>query len=354
MFNIFNIFKKTNESLTADIIKENDKILGMLYEGIVGDYLGVPFEFTKRNEVDFTGPIEFGTHNQPLGTWSDDTSLSLCLIDNIIECWKPSFYTDIVQYNNNVFVDNNIVLCDLMQRFLNCKRNGSYTPAGRLFDCGTTINQSLVRFEMNRDLSSCGGRDSDTCGNGTIMRIAPLISLQKVRSLTDSKLYDLSYAYTHITHNTEVTVLGSFIYLKILIELYKYPEDAISSILNKIDSSVQKLIEIGKVSPNAYTHYRKLLSTSFVDLPYESIKSSGYVVDTLESAVWLLNRFSSYKESMRSVMELGMDTDTLGQVLGSMIGIRYGYSAVPLEWINYIQNKIFVDEKIIKLINFKI
>ena len=122
---------------------------------VVGDALGVPVEFTSRGERrddPVTDMREYGTHNQPIGTWSDDSSMALATLDSIVK-------------------NNGIVYEDIMKRFREWRVNGAYTPHGRVFDIGITCAGAIARFRPGMDPLTCGADGERDNGNGSLMRI---------------------------------------------------------------------------------------------------------------------------------------------------------------------------------------
>ena len=124
---------------------------------VVGDALGVPVEFTSRLERKMdpvTDMREYGTHSQPKGTWSDDSSMMLASLDSIIQCGG-------INYD------------DMMERFRSWI-NGEYTPHGRVFDIGITCSKAIAQYRPGIDPTECGGRGERDNGNGSLMRIMPV------------------------------------------------------------------------------------------------------------------------------------------------------------------------------------
>jgi len=134
---IFNIFNNNKE------ISMQDRIKGSLYGFFVGDALGVPVEFVSRDELG-TRPVkdmlEYGTHNQPKGTWSDDSSMVLATIDSMYNNQDTFLSDKIINYN------------DLMERFLNWKLKADYTPHSKLFDIGNSTSDALSRYQNNKKM----------------------------------------------------------------------------------------------------------------------------------------------------------------------------------------------------------
>ena len=301
-----------------------DKIKGMLYGGIVGDILGVPFEFKDRGTFICTDMAGYGTHNQPVGTWSDDTSMTLATIDNIIQKGTES---------------------DLMFRFLEFRNNGKYTPHGKVFDIGNTVVNAIDEFEYNisngiNDVSNCGQDGEYDNGNGALMRISPVITL--LDKYDPSKSFDLINKYTSLTHSHPRSVIASIIYLELLQQLLEY--DKLESIENvfKITQNMYFPILPFKYVDELST-YNDFFNMKLLDKQYSELKSSGYVVDTLESAIWCFYYSNSFEDAVLKAVNLGGDTDTIASITGSLAGIYYGYDSIPKKWINKIIKKDYID-----------
>ena len=301
-----------------------DKLKGMLYGGIVGDILGVPFEFKDRGTFNCTDMIGHGNHNQPVGTWSDDTSMTLATIDNIIQKGTES---------------------DLMFKFLEFRNNGKYTPHGKVFDIGSTVVNAIDEFEYNisngiNNVSNCGQNGEYDNGNGALMRISPVITL--LDKYDPSKSFDLINKYTSLTHSHPRSVIASIIYLELLQQLLEY--DKLESIENVFKITQKMYFQI---LPFKYVDelstYNDFFNMKLLDKQYSELKSSGYVVDTLFSAIWCFYYSNSFEDAVLKAVNLGGDTDTIASITGSLAGIYYGYDSIPKKWINKIIKKDYID-----------
>lgn len=293
-----------------------DKLKGMLYGGIVGDILGVPFEFKDRGTFNCTDMIGYGTHNQPVGTWSDDTSMTLATIDNIIN------------YGN---------INDLMRRFSNWFMFGDYTPSGICLDIGNTVMKSIEDFDNG--ILNCGQCDEYDNGNGALMRISPIITLLNFKS--NVNLFMITNEYTSLTHSHPRSVVASLIYLLFLNELHNTHK---ANVISKVEGTLKKCKnKIPKSYSDEFKTYTNIFSGELLNRKYEELKSSGYVVDTLESAIWCFYYSNSFEDAVLKAVNLGGDTDTIASITGSLVGIYYGYDSIPKEWINKIVKKDYID-----------
>jgi len=276
----------------------------------VADALGVPAEFTDRaklKEDPVTGMRGNGTHHQPKGTWSDDTSMTLCL--------AASLATGDIDYN------------DIMDRFCRWWIGGEYTPHGYAFDIGGATGRALSRFREGTPPLLCGGNCERDNGNGALMRMLPVAYI--VRNMELERGMDIVHNLTTLTHAHPRTMIASGIYVRICLALLAGKGPA-----NAVAQALAECREYYQTEPYAteMKHYSRLLS-GIGQLPEEEIRSDGYVVDTLEAAVWCLLNTSSYKECVLCAVNLGEDTDTVGAVAGGMAGIYYGSRGIPAEWM---------------------
>ena len=268
--------------------KLHDAILGLA----IGDALGVPYEFEKRGTFLCTEMVGYGTHNQPEGTWSDDTSMVLATLDSL---------------KSN---DGKIVPKDMFERFNYWLLYGDYTAHGEVFDAGIATCKALQTGK-----SQTGEYDN---GNGSLMRILPLAFVP----CTDDEIR----AVSAITHGHRISMDACVIYVHIAKRLLA--GESICEIIPTLqyDKPFDRLHRIDQISTS-------------------EIKSSGYVVDTLEAALWAVSHKSnnadkekSFRNDLLDAVNLGQDTDTVGAVAGGLAGIIYGLDEVS-DWVETLQNR---------------
>lgn len=276
----------------------------------VADALGVPVEFKERaalREDPVTDMRGQGTHHQPKGTWSDDTSMTLCL--------AVSLSSGGIDYD------------DIMDKFCRWWIGGEYTPHGYAFDIGGATGRALSRFRERTPPLLCGGRTERDNGNGALMRILPAAYI--AQSLPMEKCMDIVHSLTMLTHAHPRALIASGIFVRICIALLNRQSRA-----NAVSRAIDECRNYYMAGDHAdeLRHYERLMD-GVAGLPEEEIRSSGYVVDTLEAAVWCLLSTGSYRECVLRAVNLGDDTDTVGAVAGGMAGIFYGYAHIPSEWV---------------------
>ena len=308
----------------------NNYISSSIMGFVIGDALGVPAEFKDRSYfkanpiVDMIG---FGTHNQPEGTWSDDSSMMIATMDSIVE-------------NNN-----EINYFDIMNKFVEWASQAKYTGTGVFFDIGISTRNALVKYTHGFDPTKCGGVGVSDNGNGSLMRILPIVLFSIENSLSFEDEMNLINNCSSLTHGHEISRLGCKIYSDFIKELITTNDK--KEALEKI-----KFIDYSKYySEESINYYKRILNGTISDLPESHIKSSGFVVDTLEASIWCLMNFNNYKETTLGAVNLGDDTDTVAAVTGSLAGLYYGIDSIPKEWIDKIKNKAYLEDLIVKFQN---
>lgn len=288
-------------------MKSCDGIIGFA----TGDALGVPAEFKTRKELKenpVKDMLEYGTHNQPIGTWSDDTSMTLATIDSIIKTGK---------INAN----------DMADRFLKWFRNNEYTATGYRFDIGTTIMQALAKYELKiDDAVNCGGNGEYDNGNGSLMRMLPIAYYIYYKGITDDKqIYEIVRDVSSITHSHPISILGCYIYVRFVLELLNN-RDKIQAYKN-----IQQL-DYSYFDDYIVSKYYRILENNIQEVKEEDISSSGYVVSTLEATLWLFLNYNDYNNTILKAVNLGNDTDTIAACAGGLAGIYYGVDDIKQKW----------------------
>lgn len=286
-------------------------VKGAIFGLAVADALGVPVEFEPREKLQ-KNPVNkmlgFGSHAVPKGTWSDDTSMALCTLNSIAQKGK-------------------IDLVDNILEFSKWAENGYMTPHGEMFDIGRTTLTSLRNYWKSKNVYNCGGKSDYDNGNGSLMRIIPVSLYNHFKNLSKKESIRNVHEVSALTHAHERSLIACGIYDFIVRELIKSPEKASVNIaLKKAQKHYTDYKEIKR--------YERIFNDAFINTNINQIKSSGYVVDTLEAAIWCLLNTDNYKDCVLKAVNLGEDTDTVGAVAGGLAGILYGYESIPKEWIN--------------------
>lgn len=309
---------------------ENDDVLNNIEKGVigfaVGDAFGVPVEFSSRSDRKnnlIKEMIGNGSHNVSEGTWSDDTSMTLATFDSIREC-------------------GNINYEDIMDKYCDWLINSKYTAEGRTFDVGsTTCNAIDNYYKNNKEPIECGGRQEGDNGNGSLMRMLPIVYYLHYIDLDYETKIDIIKSYSSLTHGHEVSILGCTIYYDYMSYLLKG--------LDKVDAYLELDIEKYReyFSEDSIERYRRILKHELKELEEDEIKSTGYVVDTLEAAIWVTLNTNTYEEAIIEAVSLGDDTDTIAAITGSMVGTIYGIESIPDRWLSKLKNKEYIKNLVI-------
>lgn len=311
-----------------------DGIIGLA----IGDAIGVPVEFRSRQELTKAPVVsmrKYGTHYQPRGTWSDDTSLTLALMDSIIE-------------------KNEIDYVDIMNRFSNWLLYNDYTATGEVFDVGNSTSRAIMNYGRGVNPLECGGISEYENGNGSLMRILPTAYyLRKHSDLEIESQMNIIYNISALTHRHPISLIGCGIYINIAMNLL----EGMLSLYESVEQGIKTAFEYyeRKAWNDVYAYLRLMDLSIFLELPDSEIKSSGYVVHTLESALWCLLNTNSYAECVLKAVNLGDDTDTVGAVVGGLAGIYYGLEKIPKDWLDVLARRQYIEElceELLKAINF--
>lgn len=286
-----------------------NQIVGGIVGAIVGDALGVPVEFMSRKNL-FECPVEdmreYGTHNQPKGTWSDHSSMILCTMDSLLTG---------LNYE------------DLGQRFCKWLEDGYWTPYGEVFDIGRTAFNSILSMQSGRAPLESGMDGEYDNGNGSLMRILPLAFY--LYEEEHEKRLDIVSKVSSLTNSNEISIFACYLYVEYVIGLL----EGLSK--RQAYTKIQKL----KGHGCRRDAFRRIQHGDISTFRMEDIYSSGYVIHSLEAALWCFITTSSYKECVLKAVNLGDDTNSLASIVGGIAGIFYGFNKIPVQWINCLARK---------------
>lgn len=277
----------------------------------VGDAIGVPAEFKSRTyfvEHPVTGLTGYGTHNVPPGTFSDDGSLALCLADAL----KHDF--------NLQRIANN---------FVAWRHNDFWAARGQVFDIGLSTADAIERLRRGTPPELAGGFAESENGNGSLMRILPLLFYTYNKPVTDR--FTITRFVSSITHGHIRSVIACFYYLEYA-RLLLQGQDKFTA-YQAIKQPVAAHLRSIAVAPYEISLFGRLLEDDVYKLREADIKSSGYVLHTLEAAMWCLLTTDNYSDAVLKAVNLGEDTDTTGAVTGGLAGLLYGAGNIPADWL---------------------
>lgn len=287
----------------------------------IGDALGVPVEFCDRAELDeqpVMDMVGYGTYPYPEGSWSDDTSMSLATLDSL--------------------ASGKLDLDDIMVKLGEWYYDDEYTPTGEMFDVGNTCSYAIDNyFVHHKPVEECGLAGERSNGNGSLMRIHPFVLYAYANQMSVDEWLGVIVKASALTHAHDRSKIGCLIYTFVLMNLLKDKgKDGIKDALNKAERYLSACAE--------FVPYERIFKSDFAELPRAKIKSSGYVVDTLEAALWCLLTTDNYRDCVLKAVNLGDDTDTVAAVAGGLAGALYGYDVIPKEWLNTLKRRDYIEE----------
>ena len=239
------------------MIDSKNGIIGLA----IGDAMGVPLEFRRREELmanPTTEMVGYGSHDVPKGTWSDDTSMTLCLVDAI----------------NST---KSIIAEDIATNFVKWAENEEYTATGKRFDIGRTCLLAIMNYERGAKPTEAGIDGEMSNGNGSLMRILPLIYYCYSRNMSDNEIYECVKDVSSITHKHEISIMGCYIYVLFGIELLKglTLEEAYKKIKEK---------DYSYFSKDCISKYHRVIRNNIDKYNIDDISYIGYVVSILEAS----------------------------------------------------------------------
>jgi ADP-ribosylglycohydrolase len=301
-----------------------DVILGMA----VGDALGVPYEFIAKGEMRMSPCTDmrgYGTHQQPVGTWSDDTSMALCLIDSLC---------------------NGLNYTDIANKFSRWMYNSLWTPYGEVFDHGFSTKSAIDRWATGQFLPfECGGKSESSNGNGSVMRTLVLVPFIEDKDVF--RRYDIVSKVSSITHAHWISIMSCFLVCEYAIAIRQGFDKfvAFDIAVGSLESVKEIELDFGDMTEEGYNKFFQ----EFIDIIHNGPKDnnfsgSGFARDTAFTSIWCVITTKSFKEATLKAVNYGDDTDTTGCVTGGLAGILYG---VPEDWVGNLARK----DDIIELVN---
>lgn len=316
-------YRALNKKLIIDLMKEIKKNIKSALCGVaIGDALGVPVEFKSRKTISqnpVTEMFGYGTYNLPAGTFSDDSSLTFCLAEALTQ-----------EFDLNIIGQNFVKWC----------YHNYWTPRGNVFDIGIATRQAIDRLAKGVQPDLAGGFDVYSNGNGSLMRILPLVF--HIIDKPISERYIITQQVSSITHGHIRSIIACFYYLEfarqIILGIDKF------EIYENLKSEVRNHLNSLSISSDEISLFDRLLGKNIFNLTENEISSSGYVLHTLEASFWCLLTTDSYKEATLKAVNLGEDTDTTGAVTGGLAGLLYGHENIPQSWLEQLARKEDIED----------
>jgi len=274
-----------------------DRYRGCLLGLACGDAVGTTVEFSPRGSfppvTDMVGGCPFQL--EP-GQWTDDTSMALCLATSLVHC-------------------GGFDARDQMNRYVNWWQWGYLSSTSDCFDIGMTVCKALQRYQVTGD-PMAGSSDPATAGNGSLMRLAPVVLCFHPDQPAVLAHARLSSATTHAAAEAlECCELFADLLTRALRGLPK--EDVLISRLTSFTSASVAAIACG----------------AYLDKQASQVNGSGYCVASLEAALWCFASTSSFEEAVLAATNLGDDADTTAAIVGQLAGAFYGVLGIPVHWL---------------------
>ena len=282
-------------------MNQRTRFRGCLTGLAVGDALGTSLEFRPPGSFSpIRDMIGGGPFNLVPGQWTDDTSMALCLAESLIEC-------------------RGMDLTDQMQRYVRWFRDGYLSSTGVCFDIGNTVHSALINFERSGNPLS-GSTDPYSAGNGSIMRLAPVPMFY---AHNESAAIQNSAYSSKTTHGTRAAV-----------DACRYFGALLNGGLNAIDKETLLSETYYEGEEPLIDEIEQIARGSYKKKEPPEIKGTGYVVHSLESALWAFAGSDSFESGCLKAVNLGDDADTTGAVYGQLAGAYYGEEGIPAGWLS--------------------
>jgi ADP-ribosyl-[dinitrogen reductase] hydrolase len=286
------------------MMTRRDRFRGALLGLAAGDALGTTLEFKRPGTFEpITDVVGGGPFRLRPGEWTDDTSMALCLAESLIEC-------------------DGFGPIDQLRRYVRWYHEGHNSSTGHCFDIGNTVRAALSRFERTGE-PWCGSTDPDTAGNGSIMRLVPVplfFAQDPVRAVAEAA--DSS----RTTHGAPEAV-DACRYLAALV-VGAIEGRSKEELLQPHFAPVARMWDTQSLAPAI----AEIAGGSFRDREPPEIAGTGYVVRSLEAALWAFAKSTTFEDGALLAVNLGDDADTTGAVYGQLAGAFYGVEAIPTRW----------------------
>jgi len=316
------LFQNQSVSDTERSVGFTECAKSMLFGVAIGDALGVPVEFKSRDflrENPVGDMIGFGTHKVPAGTFSDDSSLTFCLAEALLQDFD---------------------LNTIGQNFLRWCNDNYWTATGVVFDIGNATLEAICQLDKGLKPELAGGTAGNSNGNGSLMRILPLAFY--LLDKESHERFEITKQVSSITHAHIRSVIACYYYLEFARQLIdgKDKFEIYKDLKQEISDDLLFFADI----PSEIAWFDRLLKGNIHELPEEEIQSTGYVLHTLEASIWCLLTTENYKDAVLKAINLGEDTDTTGAVTGGLAGLLYGYDNIPTNWIAKIARRDDIED----------
>lgn len=282
---------------------------GTFFGCLVGDALGAPVEFKSRDTFPEVREMQPCLHFEtPTGAFTDDGSMMLCLAAALV-------------YMNG-YHDPHTVLSHYMAWY----HEGYMSATGHCFDIGRTTQMALEQFDVH-GYTRARTSAEHMAGNGSLMRIAPIPLLF---GTDEEMMWKLAVNESNTTHSNKVASWCCAVWSTLVAKALK-------------GATKEKLLETLQSLTNVPESCERFPALEFQKKTRKEIESTGYVVHTMESALWAFFGTDTFEEGLIQIVNLGEDADTGGAVFGTLAGAFYGYNAIPSRWLDALQKREMVE-----------
>ena len=307
------------EKIREEII---DRFYGSLIGLAIGDAMGAPLEFKSPGSFEpVNDMMGDGPHHLQPGEWTDDTSMALCLAESLIETgtFDP---------------------VDQLSRYLRWYRDGYLSVNGKCFDIGNTTREALMTFEETGEPYP-GPENEYSAGNGSLMRLAPIPLFYMSNPL---EALEKSAMSSRTTHNHPLAVdacryMGGLIHGAII-------GTSKDELLSERYSPIEGYWEDNPLE----TKIDEVACGTFKRIEPPEIRGRGFVVKSLEAALWAFYKTDSFEDGCLLAVNLGEDADTTGAIYGQLAGAYYGFSNIPKKWTKKLAKIEIIESVILHLL----
>lgn len=305
---------------TASAPSLESRLRGAVWGHLIGDAVGVPYEFKKPSEIRTVRFGAVGTHHQPPGTWSDDGALMLAMLDSLLS----------VGFN----------LDDQGRRFLNWFDRAAYTPdSDGKFDFGHTTDVAIGQLLNGVKAINAGGRDEHDNGNGSLMRILPVALVG--RELPRDELVQQAEVSSRITHAHPWSQVTCALYVVLAQQLLDGAGRA--TVVEDTLRILRQDFEVTWPRPESAVAFQRVIT-------HDTREGRGFVIDSFWSAWDAFAGATSYQNTIDRAIRYGHDTDTTAAIAGGLAGIFWGMEGIPRAWLDGMRGHSIVDPLVERLV----
>lgn len=292
------------------------RALAGILGALLGDALGCPFEFKPGHAIPAAGSINLAMPKEyrktyeaiPYGTWSDDGSQLMCLLQTLADR------------------QGELDLSAFAQRLLVWRHQGWHQAGGVVFDCGATTSAALERLRHGTPAEEAGGSTAQSLGNASLMRVLPVILAPVLWRKDASVVVEMALRQSRVTHAHLAAQVCCAVYAQLALLLLAAPG-------RDLDEAVQSAFVLVGQHPACSAPDLQSTLAQVQDVGKRAMPTGGgYVLDTFWSSIFALRKSTDYLSAVRTAIGFGNDTDTTACVTGGLAGIRYGMASVPSEW----------------------